>query len=63
MLSKGHNCYRPRRIGERKSKSVSGCIVDANLNVFNVVIVKKREKDIPGLTDTMCLLGVWTQKN
>uniref|UniRef100_A0A2K6NIR6 40S ribosomal protein S6 n=1 Tax=Rhinopithecus roxellana TaxID=61622 RepID=A0A2K6NIR6_RHIRO len=50
LLSKGHSCYRPRRTGERKS--VCGCIVDANLSVLNLVIVKKGEKDIPGLTDT-----------
>uniref|UniRef100_A0A452UQF1 40S ribosomal protein S6 n=1 Tax=Ursus maritimus TaxID=29073 RepID=A0A452UQF1_URSMA len=37
---------------ERKCKSVRGCIVDANLSVLNLVIVKKGEKDIPGLTDT-----------
>nr|KAF6315337.1 ribosomal protein S6 [Myotis myotis] len=49
---KGHSCYRPRRTGERKRKSVRGCIVDANLSVLNLVIVKKGEKDIPGLTDT-----------
>ncbi|XP_053437750.1 40S ribosomal protein S6-like [Nycticebus coucang] len=52
LLSKGHCCYRPRRTGERKCKSVQGCIVDANLSVLNLVIVKKGEKDIPGLTDT-----------
>ncbi|POI33763.1 hypothetical protein CIB84_002485 [Bambusicola thoracicus] len=52
LLSKGHSCYRPRRTGERKRKSVRGCIVDANLSVLNLVIVKKGEKDIPGLTDT-----------
>ncbi|XP_027814398.1 small ribosomal subunit protein eS6-like [Ovis aries] len=50
LLSKGHSCYRPRRTGERKCKSVRGCIVDANLSVLNLVIVKKGEKDIPGLT-------------
>jgi small subunit ribosomal protein S6e len=27
LLSKGHSCYRPRRTGERKRKSVRGCIV------------------------------------
>ncbi|ERE73401.1 40S ribosomal protein S6-like protein [Cricetulus griseus] len=43
---------RPRRTGERKSKSVPGCIVDANVSVPNLVIVKTGEKDIPGLTDT-----------
>lgn len=43
LLSKGHSCYRPRRTGERKRKSVRGCIVDANLSVLNLVIVKKGE--------------------
>ncbi|CAD7682132.1 unnamed protein product [Nyctereutes procyonoides] len=28
LLSKGHSFYRPRRTGERKSKSVRGCIKD-----------------------------------
>lgn len=52
LLSKGHSCYRPRRTGERKRKSVRGCIVDAQLSVLNLVIIKKGENDIPGLTDT-----------
>ena len=52
LLSKGHSCYRPRRTGGRKRKSVRGCIVDANLSVLNLIIMKKGEKDIPGLTDT-----------
>ena len=51
LLSKGHSCYRPRRKGERKRKSVRGCIVDWNLSVMNLVVVKKGENDIPGLTD------------
>ncbi|XP_014281465.1 small ribosomal subunit protein eS6 [Halyomorpha halys] len=51
LLSKGHSCYRPRRDGERKRKSVRGCIVDANLSVLALIIVKKGEQEIPGLTD------------
>ena len=51
LLSKGHSCYRPRRKGERKRKSVRGCIVDYNLSVLNLMIVKKGENAIPGLTD------------
>ncbi|EDO37221.1 predicted protein [Nematostella vectensis] len=51
LLSKGHSCYRPRRTGERKRKSVRGCIVDSQLSVLSLVIVKKGEQDIPGLTD------------
>ncbi|XP_061164668.1 small ribosomal subunit protein eS6-like [Saccostrea cucullata] len=51
LLSKGHSCFRPRRDGERRRKSVRGCIVDSNLSVLAMVIVKKGEKEIPGLTD------------
>merc|ERR1712029_122249 len=51
LLNKGHSCYRPRRDGERKRKSVRGCIVDGNLAVLNLAIVKKGEAEIPGLTD------------
>ncbi|GFR63738.1 40S ribosomal protein S6 [Elysia marginata] len=51
LLSKGMTCFRPRRTGERKRKSVRGCIVDANLSVLSLVIIKKGEQDIPGLTD------------
>jgi len=52
LLAKGHSCYRPRRSGERRRKSVRGCIVDANLAVLSLVIVKKGPQEIPGLTDT-----------
>ena len=41
LLGKGHSCYRPRRSGERRRKSVRGCIVDASLSVLNLVIIKK----------------------
>ncbi|ENN80846.1 40S ribosomal protein S6 [Dendroctonus ponderosae] len=52
LLSTGHSCYRPRRQGERKRKSVRGCIVDGNLAVIALVVVRKGEQEIPGLTDT-----------
>merc|ERR1711994_606581 len=52
LLSKGHSCYRPRRTGERKRKSVRGCIVDGNLAVLAMAIVKKGDAEIPGLTDS-----------
>ncbi|GBP07622.1 40S ribosomal protein S6 [Eumeta japonica] len=51
LMSKGHSCYRPRRDGERKRKSVRGCIVDANLSVLALIIVRKGAQEIPGLTD------------
>lgn len=52
LLSKGHSCYRPRRTGERKRKSVRGCIVGPDLAVLSLVVVKQGEQDIEGLTDT-----------
>ncbi len=51
LLGKGHSCYRQRRKGERKRKSVRGCIVDGNLSVLSMIIVKKGDQEIPGLTD------------
>ena len=53
LLSDGHSCYRPRRTGERKRKSVRGCIVGMDLSVLALSIVKKGEADIPGITDTL----------
>lgn len=51
LLKKGQSCFRPRRTGQRRRKSVRGCIVDSALSVLNLVVVKKGESDIPGLTD------------
>jgi small subunit ribosomal protein S6e len=53
LLSDGHSCYRPRRKGERKRKSVRGCIVGPDIAVLSLVIVKQGENEIPGLTDTV----------
>jgi small subunit ribosomal protein S6e len=51
LFAKGMSCYRPRRSGERKRKSTRGCIVSGELSILNLVVVKKGEKEIPGLTD------------
>merc|ERR1712000_387876 len=51
LLSDGHSCYRPRRSGERKRESVRGCIVDMDMSVLALAIVKKGDEDIPGLTE------------
>jgi len=52
LLSKGHSCYRPRRDGERRRKSVRGCIVGPDIAVLALVIVKQGPEGIPGLTDS-----------
>jgi len=51
LLTKDSTCYRPRKDGERRRKSVRGCIVDSNLSVLALIVVKKGEQEIPGLTD------------
>lgn len=51
LLKDGHSCYRARRDGERKRKSVRGCIVGPDLAVLNLVIVKKGDSEIEGFTD------------
>ena len=51
LLSAGHSCYRPRRTGERKRKSVRGCIVAMDLAVLALSVVRQGEGEIPGLTD------------
>ncbi|KAL7410867.1 putative 40s ribosomal protein s6-b [Mrakia frigida] len=50
LLADGHSCYRARRTGERKRKSVRGCIVGNDIAVLSVIIVKQGEQEIEGLT-------------
>lgn len=47
----GTTTYRPRRTGERKRKSVRGCICGPDLAVIALKVLVKGEKDVPGLTD------------
>jgi small subunit ribosomal protein S6e len=53
LLADGHSCYRARRTGERKRKSVRGCIVGPDIAVLSVVLVKQGEGEIAGLTDNV----------
>ena len=52
LLRAGASCYRQRRSGERKRKSVRGCVVGPDLAVLNLVVVKQGDAEIEGLTDT-----------
>jgi len=51
LLAEGTTCYRPRRKGERKRKSIRGCIVGSDIAVVHLVVVKKGDEEIEGLTD------------
>jgi len=53
LLSDGHSCYRERRKGERRRKSVRGCIVGPDISVLSLIIVKKGDDELPGLTDNI----------
>lgn len=45
LMSPGDKCFRGygRRSGERRRKSVRGCIISQDISVLNLVIVKKGE--------------------
>jgi len=51
LMSEGHSCYRPRRAGERKRKSIRGCIVGHDIAALALSVVKVGEQPIAGLTD------------
>mmetsp|Transcript_79864 Transcript_79864/g.258730 ORF Transcript_79864/g.258730 Transcript_79864/m.258730 type:complete len:234 (-) Transcript_79864:91-792(-) len=51
LFKKGMSCFRERRKGCRKRKSVRGCIVGSDLAVLALAIVKKGDEEIAGLTD------------
>lgn len=53
LMSPGDQCFLGygRRNGERRRKSVRGCIISGDLSVLNLVIVKKGPGELPGLTD------------
>merc|ERR1719215_2254092 len=51
LFKKGMSCFRERRKGCRKRKSVRGCVVGPDLATLALVIAKKGDADIPGLTD------------
>jgi len=53
LLSDGHSCYRARRTGERRRKSVRGAITGLDLAVLALSIVKQGDNELPGLTDVV----------
>lgn len=53
LFKDGMSCYKERRGGMRKRKSVRGCIIGHDLAIINFVIVRTSPSgaEIPGLTD------------
>ena len=50
LMHKGHKCYCKCRTGKHKHKPISGCIVDQDIAVFNLPVVKTSDATITGLT-------------
>jgi len=51
LMKKGQSGYRPGRKGERKRKSVRGCMYNHAMSAVSGVIIRKGEADIPGLCE------------
>jgi len=51
LFKEGMPCFRLRRKGQAKRRSVRGCIVGPDLKTLCLVVAKKGDGDIPGLTD------------
>lgn len=51
LLDGSSGQYNPHRHGERRRKSVRGCIVGNDLSVLSLVIIKRGPADLAGLTD------------
>jgi len=51
LMGADTSCYRPRRSGERKRKSIRGCFVGPDISALHLVIVKKGPAELPDLTD------------
>lgn len=51
LMGAGSTYFRPRRDGERRRKSVRGCIVGSDLAILNFVITKEGDAKLAGLTD------------
>ena len=51
LLRKGSSCYRPKRTGEKKRKSVRGCIIGPDIAVVALRLVTKGDNEVEGLTD------------
>jgi small subunit ribosomal protein S6e len=51
LLNKDSGCYHPHRKGQRRRKSVRGCIVSPEMSVLNLIIVKQGDEELDGITN------------
>ena len=51
LLDKDSGCFRPKKDGDRKRKSVRGCIVSRDIAVVHLTVSKRGKEAIPDLTN------------
>jgi len=51
LLKETSKCYKAKRAGERKRRSVRGCILGPDLSSLSLKVIKNGDKDIDKLTD------------
>jgi small subunit ribosomal protein S6e len=63
LMDKNQKCFRPRRDGQRKRKSVRGCIVGKDICVLALTIIKHGEQPIEStITSINLKLDITTVK-
>ncbi|KAG6853879.1 hypothetical protein H0H87_008206 [Tephrocybe sp. NHM501043] len=53
LRANSHSCSHTCHAGKHKHKSVHGSIIDPDIAILSLVIVRQGEKDNPGLTDNV----------
>ena len=51
MLNESSGCYNMKKKGDRKRRSVRGCIVSRDISVLNLTVAKRGKEPIPDLTN------------
>jgi small subunit ribosomal protein S6e len=52
LLFQEHSgAFHPKHKGERKKRTTRGCIISPEVSAVNLIIIKKGDKEIAGLTD------------
>lgn len=51
LLDKSHSTYDPKRKGERRRKSVRGCIVGMDIRALSLSLIKAGDNPIEGFSE------------
>merc|ERR1712000_537895 len=51
LLNESSGCYNMKKKGDRKRRSVRGCIVSRDISVLHLIVAKRGKEPIPDLTN------------